>query len=507
MACLCLVPVIAMMAISVEATSSLNKQTRLLQAQSVAALALAKEGKNIEKSYLNKMLVFYIQENMKSVLKNSENISPTFRFTAQNVVYVSSKYHINPVFESVLGVAVGDITETEVMAASQTRPLELVLVLDASSSSGSYVEAYKTGIRLILDEVAANTEGNVRISMLAYSTLVNIGWEYKDALVTPESRRFNTDGQRATARGYGIKDALDENGPFRYTHQVCVARPVNLGKDEDISSGEKRQYAEDIEKAPLHPSEGFQLVIADGRNTPTDPYAAENTDVQQVLSRWLSTISSPSSPYHFQGGDVRTVAMVPIAHAIPSEARNFDRFNLWGPKHTAVWRNNPAGGVPLWGQIADQSATMALDCPAMPMVVAKQELEPFYEALEKFSPARFTAPDEGLAWALRLLSPNWKDIWRIENYPAEYDGNTDKKIILIGGSATVGYSQVITSICEKIIENGIELHILSETSEGMDEYAKCAGERYVNAPSAKAFPEIIQQMSRQKKVVALVKDK
>jgi hypothetical protein len=231
------------------------------------------------------------------------------------------------------------------------------------------------------------------------------------------------------------------------------------------------------------------------------------SNVTGVVGTKLRTIGNPASPLHFRGGDVRTVSMVPVTYIHPNDVTNYERFNRWGPKYNLYYSINPYMGVANWGEIQNEVVTVSMECPAMPTIVGTSDPQELYDALDRFEGGRFTGTDEGLAWAFRLVSPEWRSIWgkdRDYAFPARYHGKTEKKIIMIGGSQTVGYPSVIAPICDKLREHGVELYILSETTESMGNAKYCAGDRYVQAQSSEAFPEIMRRMSKQEKHVRLV---
>ena len=153
------------------------------------------------------------------------------------------------------------------------------------------------------------------------------------------------------------------------------------------------------------------------------------------------------------------------------------------------------------------------DCTTMPMLVASQDKQEILERIDMLKDMWTTGTDEGIAWAMRILSPNWRDIWDRGSYPADYhDGVTTKRILLIGGSMTAGYYEegrnAVSEMCSRIKENGIELYILVDQSENPNIqsqriYRKCAEENYVLAPSAQAFPEMMEKIAARTSVVSL----
>lgn len=114
-----------------------------------------------------------------------------------------------------------------------------------------------------------------------------------------------------------------------------------------------------------------------------------------------------------------------------------------------------------------------------------------------------TGTDEGIARAMRALSPNWRRIWNRGNYPADYhDGVTTKRIMLLGGSMTQGYytenCNAVSEMCKRIKENGIEMYILVDKSESPNAQSvrlyKNAEENYTLAPSDSAIPDYMEML-------------
>jgi hypothetical protein len=464
--------------------------------------------------------------NLRAVREaRGESFTASFVPEGNDGVTVTARYTTRPLVDRILEKTVAFAPREKVTAENTPYPLELVLVLDASSSGGAYTAAYREGMRQIVEEVTSvNDLSRVHISLLAYSSLVSLPWDYREELLTPDSRRFYTAQQKSTARQYGIRSITDEDGPLRYARELCVARPRNLDPEKGGTGNAAavQAYVDDMERPPRSPEEGFHLVVGDNRpvprdpdsplggNVPIDPFANGLSNVPLVVGTKLRTIGNPASPLHFRGGDVRTVAMVPVTYIHPEDVANYDRFNRWGEKYNLFYRTNPYMGVANWGEIQDEVVTLGFDCPSMPTIAGTSDPQELYDALDRFSAQHFTGTDEGLAWAFRLVAEDWQPIWgkdRDYAFPAPYHGKTEKKIIMIGGSQTAGYVSVIAPICDKLREHGVELYILSETTESMPSAKYCAGDRYVQAQSAEAFPEIMRRMSRQEKHVRLVSKK
>jgi hypothetical protein len=162
-----------------------------------------------------------------------------------------------------------------------------------------------------------------------------------------------------------------------------------------------------------------------------------------------------------------------------------------------------------WGYPTDAIVAVPSNCPGMPMVVGSTDKQQVIDTLKKFSINASTGGDEGIAWAMRALSPKWREIWEAGgNYPAEYHGDTEKRILYMAGSNTFGYNgnaanypNALGEMCEKIKENGVDLFIVrgNETinAASLANYEACVTtpERNYKANSKPEVPEIMAQMA------------
>ena len=521
MGALLLVPVISMMAIGVEVTRYLTKQTRLVQAQSSAAYAIAKEGRTADMGQRNKLMNAYILENLVSVRDKGDVVSNkcvTVNLDSDRIV---SRFEPKSIFGQILNVALPvALTESQVTGERVFRPLELVIVIDGSSSVTAILPHLKEGASRIIDEVMGVSDNNTYISLIAYSGYVNIGWEYKDALITPESRRPWTASQRALTMQYGFDDLLDPNGPEGKREGACVLRPMLL-PSKGTTQGLITKYVDLIETPPTSPDEGFTLLMNDRRPVPLEESNSATNQTTYFLQFGFgapsaSTVSS-DRPFYLNNGDVRDVATVPIEHAFPDEARNPSKFHYWGKTHTNRKKLGQQGGASNWGELVatDKVIHAPWNCSTMPMLIASQNREEILDRLDTLRAGWMTGTDEGIAWAMRALSPNWRRIWNRGNYPADYhDGVTTKRIMLLGGSMTQGYytenCNAVSEMCKRIKENGIEMYILVDKSESPNAqsvrlYKECAEENYTLAPSDSAIPDYMEMLGRRAQVARLTK--
>ncbi len=507
MACLCLAPILTFTAVAIQVTSSLTRQTRLVQAQISAAYAIAKEGRHATAEERNALMRSYIAENLRALRAGEDTVISRRVPIGDDKERIISQYKQRPIFEDLLDNAFPSFKEDRVIAERTYKPLELVIVIDGSVSSIGVHDLLKQSVANVIDEVFAVDSESTHISLLAYSGYVNIGWEYKDKLITPESRRIYSKAQRATARQYGFTDLLDPAGPEGVREGACVLRPAPLPR-KGTSRAMIQRYVDNIEVPPSSPDQGFTLLMNDGRPVTSDSsnYAATR-QTHGFLTEGIAAYSArPSAgPYYVRNGDIRDIATVPKEYVVGSEAHDHNKYTLWGRTHSKFLKIDPTKGVQGWGELlADDSVIhVPFDCPPMPMLVASQSKEELLERMDSFRPMWTTGVDEGLAWAMRMLSPNWRDIWERGDYPADYHSGTEKRILLIGGSMTTGYfyesNNAIAEMCDRLRKNGIDLYILVDESEhpnlrSIEIFKDCAGENYTLAPSVASFPEVMPKL-------------
>jgi hypothetical protein len=104
--------------------------------------------------------------------------------------------------------------------------------------------------------------------------------------------------------------------------------------------------------------------------------------------------------------------------------------------------------------------------------------------------------DSGMAWAWRLLSPQWQGHWSVEGYPSEYEERrkvvvliTDKYTVAydyeVGGSDGIsfGYNQGsqwgfehLVHVCDQMKTAGIEIHAVyvNGNTHGISYMEQCA---------------------------------
>ncbi len=519
---LLLLPIIAANVVAVHCAQVLTRETRVVQAQAATVCAMAREGNAASAAALNALMNGFMAENLRAVRRSGDIATHSRRFAGEDKERIVTRYTPDSLVESFLGENLPlSFTEGQVTAERSFKPLELVIVMDGSDSVRSVHHLLREGVERVVDEVMGVSDENTYISLIAYSGYVNIGWEYKERLITPESRRIYYPEQRVMAQAYGIDDLLDPRGPEGVREGACVARPAYLPPGASASS--MRRYVDNMEVPPASPADGFPLLMNDQRPVPTEGGTAGPTS--QTYNFLTYGFGAPSAttvdqdmPFYLDEGNVRDAALVPYQDAIAGESRNPSRFYKWGPTNTAKHKLGQTWQPPdpkyRWNELVAKRQVIHApwNCATMPMLVASRDKDVILDRLDSLKSMWQTAPDEGLAWALRVLSPAWREIWNRGTYPADYHGDTTKRILLIGGNPNYGYSRgstnILPALCDKIKENGIELYILTDSADSpnaaaRETYTYCAGDNFILAPSAQAFPEQMEKIARRSHVVRL----
>jgi Flp pilus assembly protein TadG len=588
---LCLAPIIAMSFASVQLTQRMGQQTRLHQAETSAVLALAKEGEDASPADRHSLAQAYLEQNLRALKASDEN---SFAFSIAAVddeESLTTSLAATPLVENLLGgMFDAPVKESEpVKSERYYRPIEVAVVMDASSSMLGQRDMLVEMAEKVTRTLYRNRDSadDVWLSLIAYSRFVNIGHEYAEKLITPESRMlympnpsetlpakptapttlkaadYRTTGIYGTIGGityvaspstspiyytknpkyiedlaaynvlkaayddlnaeynrinsasaaylkalqrqstlqeynYGLPlDLLGPEGPGTGSvDMVCPSRKPMRGVTATASA--IRRYVEDIEIPPALPSEGFLMLIGDGR------YYQENLNLTM-----------------YQPADFLSYGPMVLAGALggtpPSTDIDFvDLVKM--PKHYIVSSERyDLAKAATWGFSQDEVVTVPFDCPIMPMLVGSTDQQQILDTIKKFQGIWTTGGDEGIAWAMRALSPAWREIWeKDDSYPAEYHGDTEKRILYLAGSLTSGYvGNSVNSpnahgeMCEKLKENGVDLFIvrnnesINATSQAI--YAGCVTtpDRNYQAASNSDIPAVMARMAQRQYHVRL----
>jgi hypothetical protein len=102
-----------------------------------------------------------------------------------------------------------------------------------------------------------------------------------------------------------------------------------------------------------------------------------------------------------------------------------------------------------------------------------------------------------LEWAFRILSPEWRDIWEIsDDYPAEYHGVTEKKVIVTAGSQSSAATthKYIRAVCKAMQEKGIQIYMVYEGKTASDNSADALS-MYQTCTQSDIYPERLNGLS------------
>ncbi|WP_034301117.1 hypothetical protein [Herbaspirillum sp. RV1423] len=402
-------------------------QTQLHQAQQQAVLAVAKEGrggKNNNEAALQALAQAYLRVNLDALDKTGNISDATLVSVDADHEQMTVRYPMTPWFNHTddTGKKLLSVS-SQVRAERFFRKTETVVVLGAGAMGGAafgstFVKEARRGVsnyvrQMFRDQIQAR---DAWISLVSYGELVNIGWDYKDKLITPISRRIPP-VLETVAREFNWwqdQDMLSINGVAGRRRAVCAQRLPYTGQ------------LQDIETAPVSADSGFHVDLQYG----TREVILNGRKYENELARWAG----------FAGGYL----------GISAEA-----FGL----------QKPAADTNL------KRAVAAGQCAMMPMLVASTNAEQLAERLTMYQTIAYGAPDQGLAWALRALSPKWRSIWERGAVPHDYGPDVDKKIVLLltsGMTATpVAELGLLGLLCDRIRQRGIEVTALFNGDKGL----------------------------------------
>ena len=510
---------VGMTAFNVELISYDRGQIRLHQAQMAAVQAVSKEGRLEADSVaaLPTIASTYVDANMAALGSEDEshfnNLQVTVTASGKNTSIVNAQAEFASWFMPV-GGRVFPKVDQDVKAKHYFRKMETVLVLDASSSMNKkigdidqfmlYRDAVMNYINAAFDE---QEEGgyNHRISLLSYSRYINLNQKYKDKLVTNDSRRWKSKYPHlqtvANEHGWGGgDDLLSEFGPEGYRGGAAVRRK----RIEEFGT-DPYTYVEAADHPPATNNDGFELVMIEGGNESIVPN--ESNPYQQgivVLDKYEQINSLRD----------RTVTTIQpdLGLQVPRA-----EMNLY-PLATKEWFRHHLG----------RAIMVQNDAGPMPMLVHSDNREELLKNMEFFTPCISTGSDEGVMWALRILSPNWSGIWEITDLdgdpvPAPYHGDSDKRIIILSDgddneghyrtwnkrdedNVTENFRNIFPALGEYIRERGIELLYsrYDYNSSTLGYYAKdtvpyivdTASDNFFSAKGAAGAEEFLEKMKQ-----------
>jgi hypothetical protein len=463
-----IVPTVGFSTAAVQTTIDAGIQVRLHQSQTAAALAIAKEGDGADGQQI---VNAWMPMNLGALDRPEDVVVHTYEVTEAGA-RINSAYQSKPLAAELMNGVFekASFYDRGVLAERVYRPLEVVVVVDGSSSTRTYVEQYKTSMKNIARAFmrGRETADDVKVSLIAFSGHMNIGTEYADKLIIPSTRALYDDGtvayeqRRATLTEYNgalISDLLAEGGPGSSFGMACVGRKKLVASSPPA---EVAAYVEGIEIPPSTPADGFPLLIGDERpiveNATHTSYGQPNTLITSFLVSNPTKVQSPHSILDY----------VLIPHeAITGDVHDINSIKTWTYGDNLKWTAA--------SRIAKSSVGIYYNCSNMPMLIGSSDLDELEERVDLYSAGWTTGGDEGLAWALRALSPSWSEIWdKGDDFPAPYHSDVQKVIFFLGDTYNnTGYPSGITGnqgpdaisgIIQKIVDNGIELYLFVDGS-------------------------------------------
>ena len=502
---LLLVPLITLTLAAVLTTRHLSVWTRTHQAQTAAVLAVTKEGEDASGEDRTLMVQAWLNENFKA-LKLSDVWTP-FLSGTQDTERLDVAWSPGAVLDKFMSsISQNPVTDT-VQAERFYRPIEAVLVLDASVSMG-YDLMHEVALA-VTDKLFRGKEvaDDVRMGLLAYGSYVNIGSEFADKIITPESRRLAKPGtelgknktqemyeaQVATLKEYNpglVDDLLATGGPGSDWEAACVARPLAAPGSNPTA------YKQTVEEPPAESSEGFTLLMSDGRTIKQN--GGSTTDISTLMpfeyGYMLSAPYMSDTPVYNE--DILKLGLAPQRVVVDSERHNFSKYSKWG-------------GGNNWSAIRNEVVMWYHDCSVMPMLVGASSVGDVMDRIDMYKTAWTTGADEGLAWALRQFSPSWSSIWeKGDNFPAPYHSITEKRLLMILGHSTTANRDANPPRCEMIRDNGIDAYLVnieSITGDEEDSYNICSKNgNMVKVDSNEELVETLRQFATRHYRVRLV---
>jgi hypothetical protein len=461
------VPVVGFAVAAVQVTVYSGVETRLHQSQCSAAVAIAKEGDKASTQARQELLNGWMPANLEALGRSEDTVLNSY-VDFETGGQLNSFYQAKPLVVGLMnGLFEKPLVDDQPVTTERFyKPLEVVVVVDGSSSTRAYVENYKTSMKNIARTFLRNRDvaDDVRVSLIAFSGHMNVGVRYADKLVIPNSRKLYDDGTVAYDQRKASLDAVNPllvgdllaaGGPGSAMGMACVGRKflANTATPAAI-----QDYVEDVLVPPDRPEDGFTLLIGDER-----PHTEANTSYvsygqpYQLVNTFLQ-----NNPTKVGGQYSFLDYMVVPPSAVAGDPYSLATAKLWGDG----WSVNST--------LNKSSVGIYYNCSSMPMLIGSNDLAEIEERVDLYSAGWTTGGDEGLAWALRALSPEWSEIWDVgEDFPAPYHSTTEKVIFFLGDTYNnSGYPtgitgtgpDVITGILQSIVDSGVHLYMFVDGS-------------------------------------------
>jgi hypothetical protein len=465
-AALCTIPTVVLSIATVQMTSYMGVHTRLHQSQTMAAVNVAKEGDKSDFDEKYTMVNQWMNTNVSPLNRPEDSLYTVFQ-SNEIEEKVDTVYYPKPLVDKLMNNLFNRpwLDLKPVVAERFYNPLDLVIVFDGSSSTKTYVENYKNMVKNVSSIFmrGRSEADDVRISLMAFSGQMNIGTDYKDKLIIPETLKLYDTGTEAydlrkqtlQENGLSPENLLQIGGPGTAFKMACIGRK-DLAKT--ATPTEIQTYVDQIENPPSSPAEGFKLLIGDDRphTEAGTSFTSYGTPYQLVNTFLNNNKDKTLGQYTFLD-----FMVVPPSLKGP-DTKTFDSYKTWGDGWSATSLNHKS------------SIGIYYNCSSMPMLIGSNSMNEISERVDMYSGGWTTGGDEGLAWALRALSPQWSEVWdKGDNFPAEYKAKTEKIIFYLGDTYNnTGYPNGITGtgpdaisgILEKMVDHDIKLHLFIDGS-------------------------------------------
>lgn len=469
--------------------------TRLHQSQMHALYAVAKEGPVYAPVDGPRQGESWMKANMSSLLRKDAALKHSFSISVKNVS-VKSVFTGTPLADGILGGAFDKALTQNAKALYYYRPIEVALALDGSKSFASLGTLLLDAVDIITENLFLGEESadDVWISMNFAAAWVNIGTQYADKLINPDSYKpyhdlssYATSGTSAAnysslvalrnktiamlERDYPLfsNNICQAGAPGYDLGVLCVHRKPLATYKSGTTSEKLAEYVADVFIPPFSPEEGFDMV--QGVPIPLGQ-VPKNGQLMATASPAAYMNGSANSLHNgavgYEGVDLEQAALLDNTIASVQNALNTPSIRGDYTK----WRS-------LSGVANNYTAAMVTipgGCPRMPMVIGAQDTQTLLDSVSLWGTGTSSSLDEGLAWAIRALEPDWADIWEIDDYPAPYGGDREKRIIAISDNditssgylnkTSWGYLEngdlvnAYSPMCQEAMNRGIDIYLV-----------------------------------------------
>lgn len=329
--------------------------------------------------------------------------------------------------------------------------LEIVIMLDVSGSmEGAPMTQAIDGLRDFADILYAEERRNLSktISIVPATGLVNVGW--RPNFLKPGAVAIPR-ALRPLAKEQGWKNLLSPTVPSRWREAMCMQLP-------EVQSG----------------------LTSPGLLSPNWIRSLELGPQQQNIRFYLETQKKPPTEATYKNG-------MPLHSYIPSN-------------------NSPYN--PGWKHMHALFDTF--DCGVSSVQSYMSNYREFVDSLKTLYPEMNTNNAEGVMWAWRLLSPEWRGEWdrSKRELPRDYGLTTNKKVMVL---FTDGDHLIDTEVrdrkqvmlCREMKRKGIEI-IAVDFNNRSPSMKSCASPGAYHQASTRTIRNVLQQVATTLNKIELV---